>query len=205
MAQMPQNIIDRAESIRAALSSTVDATRNNTDLTVEARQRQIVAAYAAAEKQMKALEDTWDSGSQTNEKTLMREVFGRVANNGQEAISARDADDRAAQLETPADALDLLGRADRNGDASLSRAIALRAYTEFTVRGFWGDSDWGNVLVAYVQDRPTDAPKIDALITSYRSSPADSASTMFTFAVPKPNEVAAAGYSAVLAAQMDAS
>ncbi len=70
-----------------------------------------------------------------------------------EAISTRDAQDRAALIKGPQDAAALLERAEQNGDQVLARAIARHAVEQSRV-GLQGEQ-WGAVLASFVDARPS--------------------------------------------------
>jgi hypothetical protein len=83
-------------------------------------------------------------------------------------IAARDADDRAARLGNAEEAKAALARAEKNNDASLARAIALRAYEES--RAPFGGSGWGDVLRGYSGSRPGVADDVAELAQITSSS-----------------------------------
>lgn len=197
MSQIPQAIADKAAAIQAELQRSADAFRSNGDLNQEARFRGIATAYAVADKQMTVLRESWEGDAEQTTTDLRRAAFGSVASSGADAISARDADDRAAQLEDPIEAARLLDRADRNGDDSLARSIAMRAFEE--LYSAFGDRRWVDVLEAYVETRPRLAPKIDQLLEMQRSADGDRFMNAMWFVVPKPTEVDQMGPTALMA------
>lgn len=95
--------------------------------------------------------------------TALRRAFGTPSTDTTTVISARDANERAAQL-GPQDAhlaLDLLHGADVNGDDILAAALGFRAYELSGVPG----TDWPQVLDAYLERRP------DAVVALAELSP----------------------------------
>ena len=79
------------------------------------------------------------AGSRDVER-LAGSVFGNPASTGADVIAARDADDRTARYTTPEEAQLALSRAVADGDKSLARSIALRAYQE--TQGPFGGGAW---------------------------------------------------------------
>jgi hypothetical protein len=115
------------------------------------------------------------------------DLFGSVSSLGADAISARDADDRAAQLKTRDEALALLARAESNSDQVLARAIALRAFTN--VQQPLSAGAWRPVLDAYCTSRPTIATKLAELAEARRSSVEKSFGRSVIFSLNKPREL----------------
>ena len=115
------------------------------------------------------------------------DLFGSVSSLGADAISARDGDDRAAQLKTRGEALALLARAESNGDQALARAIALRAFTE--AQQPLSAGAWVPVLDAYCTSRPTVATKLAELAEARQSSAEKSFGRSVIFSLNKPREL----------------
>jgi hypothetical protein len=157
MSGISQAQVDQAANINDAMNRSIDAVRSNGDLTQDARVRGIAIAYVRADHEMTQLRESIEGNAEKTKDDLMRAVFGSVSAIGQDGISARDADDRAAQIEDPAEANRLLDRAETNGDTVLSRAIALRAFTEFDSP--LGGTAWGDVLESSAARHPRSAPR----------------------------------------------
>jgi hypothetical protein len=168
MAQLDTATANKATAISQAYNVEVQAICSNADLTAEARTRGLARVYVAAKTEMVALKETWQRGNATSEADLIRAAFGTPSTSGADAIAARDADDRAALIQTAAEGRAVLARAETNKDAGLARSIALRAYNEVT--SFYGDNEWGDVLNAFADARPGMADKLNELSEVRRST-----------------------------------
>lgn len=161
MAVVPDDIAEKAESIRVRLDSTVKAVKADADLNPDGRQRKIDEAHQSAKNQMDDLRAGWKATKDKNAKSAVREVFGAPYASGADAISVRDAEDRASRLETANEARDLMARAKRNGDTTLERAIAQEAYQRSNDQ--LGGHHWAQILDDYIADRPVAAKKLREL------------------------------------------
>lgn len=117
-------------------------------------------AWKRATDAAQILREQNDNAIRTQRKDLAREFLGyhyRGPVTGQDALSRRDAQDRAATIEDPAEALALLERAERSQDEHLASAIAERA-AELS-----REPKWAAVAYAYAQTRPNAAKALEAL------------------------------------------
>jgi hypothetical protein len=188
--QLDQATADKAEKVAQTFNSEVQQLRGNADITDAARQRGMARAYVAANRAMAALRETWLGNAGTNEDTLARQLFGSPTATGADAISTRDAADRAAQLETPTEAGDLLASAELTGDETLSRAVAARAFTGMSA-GFGADvTGWGAVLDQYAATRPGVIDQLNALDAMQRAAAQGTFAAEAQFALFPPNELA---------------
>lgn len=147
-----------AARIQERYNEDVARVRENPDLSDEGRQRQLADLYAGAKVKV-AKHITAEREMVARRRTeLERELFGArkspMQDAGSFAISARDASDRAAQIKTADEALDLLRRAETNGDDVLARAVA-RVSAERMYSGIrLEDAKWEGILNDYVGSRP---------------------------------------------------
>ena len=185
MPEISQATADKAAAIQREFNSSVTAFREDRGLTPEGKRQRMAAAYLRAEEAMNKLRSSWREGAQASAQVLNRDIFGAASTAGVDAISARDADDRAAQLQTADEALPLLSRAEENGDKVLARAIAQRAYRE---RGnpFGG---WGLVLEAYTENRPDVARKLSELEAARRDTFQTNFTAGIVFSLHQPAEL----------------
>jgi hypothetical protein len=184
--QLPAATASKAEKTAQDFNREVERLRGDADLTAAARQRHIAVAYTQAVEQMSALRDQWNGGRSADEVALTRQCFGSSTASGSDAISVRDAQDRAQQIETPSEALGLLQLAAVNNDESLVRAIAQGAYTEVTSGLFGRDLGWGEPLTYFASQRPRLVDKINALTSLQR---VDVFAVEANFIIPKPTEL----------------
>lgn len=86
-----------------------------------------------------------DTQARAERARLEYRIFGPAgdSNDASEIISRRDAGDRAKQLTTEQEALDLLASADRIRDESLARAIAERCF----------EMGWGDAVNEFLRPR----------------------------------------------------
>lgn len=182
MAVVPGDIADKAESIRNRLESTVKAVKADADLTPEGQHRKIDEAHQSAKSQMDELRVGWKATKEKNAESAVREVFGAPHASGADAISVRDAEDRASSLETANEARDLMARAKRNGDTTLERAIAREAYQRNNDQ--LGGHHWAQILDDYIADRPVAAKKLQALRDNSPGSFESEFSNTLMFSLP---------------------
>jgi hypothetical protein len=178
---------DQAAEIQSTLARDADRARSNGNLSDQGRLSAIAAAYLRATAEMDQLRQGFQGGRDQRAEVLEVDLFGAPSTVGADAISARDADDRSASLNTADEALALLQRAEVNGDKVLARAIALRAYGES--RSPIGGWAWGPVVDAYTARRPEVAAKMAELTQARRRDVQVSLGRAFIFIVDKPREI----------------
>jgi hypothetical protein len=149
---VPEDIAEAAVNILQGLNRTAEAIKADSRLTPAAKKQDLAKAYIRAKADMASVKEKLEKDEAASVERLSRRVFGNPATTGADVIAARDADDRAARLQTADEAQAALNRANQNGDKTLARAIALRAHTES--QGPFGGGQWGNVLRNYAGDRP---------------------------------------------------
>jgi hypothetical protein len=161
MPRITQGAIDQAEGIRQTLANAIDRARNDQTLSPVGRTQRIAAAWQQASTAMGGVRINFEGGSALNAQDIQRQVFGADSVSGADAISTRDAADRAAQLPNADEALSLLDRAELTGDDHLARAVAAHAYQ--ASQDWLGGQDWSRVVDAYIQTRPDVAEKLQQL------------------------------------------
>ncbi|MFI7168181.1 hypothetical protein [Rhodococcoides fascians] len=154
MTDYIQQSQDAIETYREQL----DAIRADTTLSNNGRRQQIAAAYDTAREAVDYAAEKHQWTKNTQRQKLERKVFGPPTKTltGADAISWRDAQDRAAKLlpsnysepvdssVLEAEALGLLNRALQSGDDHLARAIVTVAF----------DMRWAEVADAYATASP---------------------------------------------------
>jgi hypothetical protein len=184
MPEIPQNIQKKAGDIQDGFNTAVIAIRSNGDLTPEARLRRLAQAWTRAEQEMGELRHTWQGTSDVSVESLTKRVFGNRP--GTDALSMRNADDRASELASAEEALRVLQRALVNDDDVLARAVALHAFER---RNEFLGGDWAGVVDAYAAANPDVAEKILELATLRRDTLNTSLSSAFIFSIHKPQEL----------------
>lgn len=187
MAGISQDLADKAEGIGSRYFGQVESIRGNGDLTAEARQRRIAQAYSQASSAMAELKSGWEQSNVRRQETLTRDLFGSSGASGADAISFRDALDRAAQIETPEEAARILARAQNTGDTVLARAVAQAAYEQ--MGGALGGPEWVAVVNAFAEKTPTAVEKINELSDLQANGPSGDIMTAMHFHLSKPNEL----------------
>lgn len=134
-----------ADAIRASLDRRVKDIASNRDLTAEARIRMATDEHVDAKQKMDDLRQRVASERDRKQKAAASRLLGGATRlSGADAISMRDATERAERLEGAADARKLLDRARSNGDETLVRAIVFEA-RERSRSGFTGAA-WARLL-----------------------------------------------------------
>jgi hypothetical protein len=187
MNAVPDGIAEKAAGIQRRLNQSVAAVQSNDNLSAEGRRKQLATDYLDAMTAMKKLRESLEAEEEQTADDLSVDLFGSASSLGADAISVRDADDRAAQLKTKDEALALLTRAESNGDQVLARAIALRAFTK--AQQPLGGSAWASVLDTYTASRPVIATKMAKLAEARRSSVEKSFGRSIIFSPNKPREL----------------
>jgi hypothetical protein len=187
MAPLPENIAEKASAVLRQLNSSVAAIKADKRLTAKAKASDLARAYLRARNSMEAVKADLAKQEAAQVDKLSRRVFGNEPKTGSDIIAARDADDRAARLGDAEEAKAALARAEKNNDAGLARAIALRAYQES--RTPFGGSGWGDVLRGYSGSRPGVAEDVAELARITTSSLQQDFMNGIQLHVMKPNEL----------------
>lgn len=196
MPILPQDKQEAAEKIRTNLDRKVEAARGDVRLSPLGRQQRVAAAYSDAARQMGAISDAFNSGVVQTSSNLQRQLFGSNGPvSGSDAISIRDAQDRAAQLQSGDEALALLARAERSGDDHLARAVAARAFEGAT--SSIGGADWGRVVDAYTTSRPEVGNKMQELAAAQSHNLNDAVFNAGLTWLGKPDELSKMGDSQI--------
>ncbi|RST13469.1 hypothetical protein [Streptomyces sp. WAC05950] len=148
-----------ADDIRQALDTKTRQINGQRNLTPQAKRTMIARAFIEARNALDQLKaDEVDRIHREREKHE-RKLFGTTGFNPDPnaVIARRDANDRAAKLETPVEAEHAMRRAEREGDSIMAKAIAARA------ADYSGDPGWSNVVRAYVADKPNEAATLQAM------------------------------------------
>ncbi|WP_327654772.1 hypothetical protein [Streptomyces sp. NBC_00483] len=150
-----------AADIRAARDRQLATIRGRRDLSNEARKVAIARTQQAAEQQMQGLlqEETEKYHRQRN--FLERKLFGGEDSTGYNALSARDAREKAAQLSDPRDAQAAFKRAQRAGDTDMVKAIASHAADQAGVH-LLGQA-WQPIVQQYAESSPGKGDTYDEL------------------------------------------
>jgi len=213
MAVQPRHL-EQAQNIQQGYDRRAKEIRERRDLTPDARNGLLAKYYLDAKQQLSRIQQTATQETAADRNALEQRAFGINGLPGADqatiATSYRDAQDRAAGLNSSRDAMSMLTRANRTGDEPLARAIAAHAYdmTSSAVVGGLVDSGWDEVLDAYLEPRPSKVSTIQSLADMSRAaSPSANLMTqMFAFALPAPGELSGLSGAQVehLAASADA-
>jgi hypothetical protein len=148
-----------AEEIRQRLDDYTRRINGKRDLTPHAKRVMLARAFVEARDALDELKEQ-ETKTVVRERTkLERKLFGTTGFNPdpQLLVAKRDADDRAAKYETPAEAHRALQRAERDGDHILAKAIASRA------ADWSADPHWSAIVHEYVAERPVEAETLKAM------------------------------------------
>ena len=189
-----------ADQIRTNLDNAVQQIRNKNALSIEARRTLIAAAYTKARAQMDALNSANPGKQAADLAAAKRRLFGiddltsgaSPADRATMSMSFRDAQQRAQQLTSPAEAQALLDLADQSGDELLARAVGNQAMT-----GLGFDTVADNYLAA----RPKQQAAVDALQGMQRTG---TMAEILEFVLPKPIELSSLHDSQIAAAAASA-
>ncbi|MDF2712984.1 MAG: hypothetical protein K0R62_8636 [Nonomuraea muscovyensis] len=116
------------DQIREQYGRQVDRIRAREDLTPQAKQVAMARAHTAAAQKIAAIRDADRQQYQQRKTTLEKRLFGNRELSGTDALSARDARERAAQYTHPDEAMRAYQRAQRDGDKDMMRALGSTTY-----------------------------------------------------------------------------
>ncbi|WP_330330332.1 hypothetical protein OHS33_11720 [Streptomyces sp. NBC_00536] len=147
------------EEIRSRLDSNVRRINALKNPGARAKQTMIARAYIEAREALSQLREQEIEQIGRERTRLDRKLFGTngFSPDPNAVIARRDANDRAAKLETPAEAAHALRRAEREGDHIMAKAIAAKA------ADYSGDPVWAQVVHQYVADKPDEAAILQAM------------------------------------------
>ena len=176
----------RAQKIQDRYHARAKEIRASADLSLEGKQRQLALVYKESRAQLDQLRVAEQTRLERRYAELERRLHGLDGKlSGADAISARDALDRALQLKTPEEAHALLARAEATGDDSLARAVASVASSR-SFSDDLGANGWDDVTRHYVDARPSMQPVVEELAQIERLSKRQAFSA---FSLVPPSEV----------------
>ncbi|MFJ1995720.1 hypothetical protein [Streptomyces asiaticus] len=141
------------ESIRADFQRSMDTIRGRRDLSTQARQVAIARTYTKTRDGLAALQQADTERYERQRQFLERKLFGNTADvSGSNALSSRDARERAAKLNDPREAAAAYQRAQRDGDRDYARAIAAHAADQASTPIL--GSAWQPIVQQHAQSTP---------------------------------------------------
>lgn len=154
MARNTQATQDEAAAIRGARDRSAAGVMTSPHLNDAGKKLRLAQIQLAAMDEMDALQASAEAERESLRQTNLQAAFGSVRNlAGADVIARRDATDRAAQLETPDDALQALSAAQIMGDRFMAQAIGQVAFQNVVGSPFQQasiESEWLPVLQAFV-------------------------------------------------------
>lgn len=175
---------EKTDRIRGRYHEEVAALRANNDLSAEGLQRRLADAYVKVKAELDELATAEREDLNSRKDVLEQRFLGArrslAGDAATHAISARDASDRAARLKSPTEAIELLRRAESNGDEILVRALVResldRAPQSGGIKRDENGNAWDDVGRAYLDSRPELMPVAEELaeietLTERLSSP----------------------------------
>ena len=144
-----QQIID----LRAAYNRALDDVRGDASLSELGKTQMIARAWTNTRAEIARLEQLDFDTTVKRYNDIERQVFGTAATSGADAVSFRDATDRADKLDSPEAAARALGNAELSGDAILAKAVVMRAW----------QAGWDAVVDRYAVNHPTVTDKLTEL------------------------------------------
>ncbi|MFF7854115.1 hypothetical protein [Streptomyces sp. NPDC007904] len=111
------------DQIREQYARQLEKIRNRQDLTPQAKQVAMARAHQTASERINAALQADRDAYETRRTQLEKRLFGQREMSGTDALSARDARERASQYTHPDEALAAYKRAERDGDRDMMRAL----------------------------------------------------------------------------------
>ncbi|MCU1682473.1 MAG: hypothetical protein JWQ81_3212 [Amycolatopsis sp.] len=152
-ANTPERVA--AARLRTTAEQQCAATRARTDLSDLGKAADIAATHLGVKAKLTDLAQSEQDRRAADRNAAETALFGlpRSPLSGADAVSQRDAADRAAALATPDSAAALLDRAQRGNDQHLASAVAQRA----------AQDGWRGVLAQYVGDNQGKQDALDVI------------------------------------------
>lgn len=172
-----------AENIRAERDRALARIRGRQDLTAQAKQVSVARIQQDAEQKMATLLEESTASYERQRAMLERKLFGGDDSTGYNAMSARDAREKAAQLNDPRDARDAFQRAQRAGDTDMVKAIASRA-ADLSQVPILGEA-WQPIVSAYADTSPSKGDTYKQLTELQRPN----SGTDWSYALDTPSEL----------------
>ncbi|WP_327282287.1 hypothetical protein OG723_12295 [Streptomyces sp. NBC_01278] len=146
--------------IRESLDRKVQHIRGQNNLTSRAKQTMVARAFIEARDALDQLREQDVARIERQREQLDRKLFGTngFSPDPNTVIARRDANDRAAKLESPAEAAHAMRRAEREGDRIMAKAIAAKA------ADYSGDPSWAQLLNQYVEGKPEETATLQAMV-----------------------------------------
>lgn len=179
---------ERAQRVQERYAAMTRRIREDPDLTQDGRRRRLAQAWTSARAELDKLRADERDRLAEREQYLERRLFGLSGLDGaSQAISTRDAQDRASRLSRPSDATELLARAERNGDDALARAVAQHAAQQARAAATAGlSAAWDGVLGQFIDARPSLLEVVKELASIERLG----AGQVFNvYSLPRPSDV----------------
>lgn len=151
------------EQIREQYNRQIERIRNRQDLTDQAKQVAMARAHRSASERIAATRDADRQQYETRKATLEKRLFGNRELSGMDALSARDAREKAAKLTDPQEAQAAYSRALRDGDREYARAIASHAADQASIPLF------GEAWLPVVETHAENTPGYGANLQEFRS------------------------------------
>ena len=140
-------------ALRAAYNAALADIRGDASLSELGKTQMIARAWTNTRAEIARLSQLDFDAQVKRYNDVERQVFGPAATSGADAVSFRDAVDRADRLENPDAALKALGNAELSGDQVLAKAVVMRAW----------QADWSTVVDQYAVNHPTVTDKLAEL------------------------------------------
>lgn len=174
-----------ADQIRTKADADYSAVRLRSELTADAKRARIAVVFDGANKRMEELRASAGAASDEQRKAVTSAAWSlddiaptNAVDRAAAAMSYRDAQDRAAQIDNASTAISAMMDANAVGDELMARAVARIAYT----------LGWPEVVARYTQDRPKAQTALAALAALDRPQRV-TAADLFWAVLPAPPEL----------------
>lgn len=163
---------EKALKIHGRYNEALKSLAEDRDLSDDGRSRRQADLYAASRRELEQLQAGEQERLSRRQRELEQRLFGRDhLDQASDAISVRDAQDRAERLTSPSEAAELLRRAEDNSDSALARAVARHAGRRADEEMLPAARDeWSAVLSSFIEARPGVMPIVEELAQIERLS-----------------------------------
>lgn len=147
------DVRNRADNVRTNYENAVRQVKDNTSLSDLGKREALQHHYETAKESLSKLRQQEVDLVEDRKQKLSKELFGltgTTSSDPNQIIAYRDAQDRAARIESGDDARRLLGTAKLSDDKSLVSAILARAVSE----------GWTSIITEHLKDKPAAEEKL---------------------------------------------
>lgn len=186
-----EDLVEAASGVRSEYATAADEVRADASLSERGKADRLAELHTKSAERLRSMETASDAADAELHARSEATVYSPGRFTGADAISFRDALDRAEKAGTIDQKRDLLARAARTGDEHLERAVFSTVLDQRLADPVRGDR-WDDVIDEYIARHPSEraavANLLDASVNRRRAFENRIARSML-FRLEKPDEL----------------